>query len=383
MSRRLVLVAAVLGLATATALPSYADHDNGNGKSKDGKHGHHYAYGHDKNDQDPQADPCVGNPFDVQTISYTVKGQTAQALLALPAGKPRGIVVFDHGYGHTMWSWSAHLARTAANLGVIAIAPDYRGQVDSPPTKPGGLPSSRGWQVAEGAEDSIAAVQMFDQLCGHNGTNVVYGVSMGGNTSGLVVASKPKDGNGKPLFDYWVAVEPAVNVTETYQGARALAPVNDFAANAQADIEREMGGPFESKAAVYADRTVVNRTEDIAASGIKGVVIAHGVVDGLVTHDESRQLQALLRAQEVPVDMAAFLTHSQKSEAGTTVDGYAPVPHDSPFAGHASETSTTQDVGVAGFAALANLYKGMGVTCTESLYDGATGRSMTTNAPGC
>ena len=121
----------------------------------------------------------------------------------------------------------------------------------------------------------------------------------------------------------------------------------------------------------------------IVASGIKGVVIAHGVVDGLVTHDESRQLQALLRAQGVPVDMASFLTHSKTSEAGTTVDGYAPVPHDSPFAGHASETSTTQDVGVAGFAALANLYKGAGVTCTESLYDGATSHALTTNALGC
>ncbi len=362
-ARRTVLAAAVLGLSLATALPSYAHpgHD----------HGHHY--GQIKNGPHP-SDPCVGDPHDVETMSYTVKGQTAQALYALPAGKPRGIVVFDHGYGHTMYSWAEHIARTASMLGVIAIAPDYRGQVDSPATKPGGLPSSRGWQVAEGAEDSIAAVQLFDRLCGHTGTNVVYGVSMGGNTSGLVVASKPQDAKGKPLFDYWVAVEPAVNVTETYQGARALAGVNAFAANAQADIEKEMGGSFESKPAVYADRTVVNRTQDIAASGIKGVVIAHGVVDGLVTHDESRQLQALLRAQDVPVDMAAFLTHSKNSEAGTTLDGYAPVPHDSPFAGHASETSTTQDVGVAGFAALAKLYSGSPFTCGEALYDGATGK---------
>jgi acetyl esterase/lipase len=376
--RRLSLTAAVLGLAAVAVVPSYAD------PGKDhGDNGHHYAYGHDKNHPaPPPADPCVGNPNDVQPMSYSVKGQTAQALYAQPAGKPRGIVVFDHGYSHTMYSWSEHIARTAATLGVIAIAPDYRGQVDSPASKPGGLPSSRGWQVAEGAEDSIAAVQLFDRMCGHNGTNVVYGVSMGGNTSGLVVASKPQDSNGKPLFDYWVAVEPAVNVTETYQGARALAGVNEFAANAQADIEREMGGPFESKAAVYADRTVVNRTEDIAASGIKGVVIAHGIVDGLVTHDESRQLQALLRAQDIPVNMAAFLTHSKNSEAGTTVDGYAPVPHDSPFAGHASETSTTQDVGVAGFAALAKLYSKDGFTCGESLYDGSTGRELS-GSTGC
>lgn len=365
-ARRLVIAAAVLGIAAATAAPSYATHDNGKGKSNDRA----------TRQSAGTPDSCTGDPSQVQTLSYAVKGQPAQALYALPAGKPKGIVVFDHGYGHTMYSWAAHVARTAATLGVIAIAPDYRGQVNSPATKPGGLPSSRGWRVAEGAEDSIAAVQLFDRLCGRTGINVVYGVSMGGNTSGLVVASKPKDARGKPLFDYWVAVEPAVNVTETYQGARALAPFNQFAANAQQDIEQEMGGPFESKAAVYADRTVVNRTQDIAASGIKGVVLAHGVADGLVTHDESRQLQALLRAQGVPVDMASFLTRSKNSEAGTTIDGYAPVPHDSPFAGHASEVSTTQDVGVAGFAALARLYSGASFTCGESLYDGATDRQI-------
>jgi alpha-beta hydrolase superfamily lysophospholipase len=357
-ARRFVLAAAVAGLAAATALPSYAH---------PGNRGRGHAYGHDKQ----AARACSGDPAQVQELTYDVQGQTARALYALPAGKPRGIVVFDHGYSHTMYSWQRHIARTAAQLGVIAVAPDYRGQIDTPDPK-GGLPSSRGWQVAEGAADSIAAVQLFDKQCGHKGTNVVYGVSMGGNTSGLVVASKPKDSKGKPLFDYWVAVEPAVNVTETYQGARALAGVNEFAANAQADIEKEMGGSFEEKPDVFADRTVVNRTRDIVASGIKGVAIAHGIVDGLVTHDESRQLQTLLRAQGMPVDMWAAFTHSDKSESGTTLDGYVP-GHDSPFAGHASEVSETQDVGLAGFAALKGLYSGVTPTCRETLFDGQTG----------
>jgi acetyl esterase/lipase len=367
--RRVIIAAAVLGVAVASAAPSYADHDHGNGKSQDKGRGH--AYGHDK---DHPANPCVGDPSQVLPMSYSVKGQTAQALYALPAGKPKGIVVFDHGYGHTMYSWSAHIARTASSLGVIAIAPNYRGQFDSPPSKPGGLPSSRGWQVAEGAEDSIAAAQIFDRLCGHAGKNVVYGVSMGGNTSGLVVASKPKDAKGQPLFDYWVDVEGATNVIETYQGARALAGVNEFAKNAQADIEREMGGSFEEKSDVYAERTVVNRVADIVASGIKGVAIAHGYVDGLVTHDESRQLQAQLRQKGMPVDFFSVLTHSKTSEAGTTIDGYAPVPHDSPFAGHASETSQTQDVGLAGFAALTRFYTS-GPRCAEVFYDGTLDRT--------
>jgi acetyl esterase/lipase len=366
-ARRTAVAIAVLGLSLATALPSYAHpgHD----------HGHHY--GQTKHDK--PSDPCVGDPYQVTNLSYSVKGQTAQALYALPEGKPKGIVVFDHGYGHTMYSWSAHLARTASTLGVIAIAPDYRGQIDSPATKPGGLPSSRGWQVAEGAEDSIAAAQLFDKLCGHTGKNVIYGVSMGGNTSGLVVASKPKDSKGQPLFNYWVDVEGATNVIETYQGARALAGVNEFAANAQADIEKEMGGAYEAKSDVYAARTVVNRVDDIVASGIQGVAIAHGYLDGLVTHDESRQLQLQLRQQGMPVDMFSVLTHSKTSEAGTTIDGYAPVPHDSPFAGHASETSQTQDVGVAGFEALTRYYKS-GPRCAEVFYDGTLERTSEISA---
>jgi hypothetical protein len=207
---------------------------------------------------------------------------------------------------------------------------------------------------------------------------------MGGNTSGLVVAAKPTDAKGKPLFDYWWAIEPAVNVTETYQGARRLAPVNEFAAHATEDIEKEMGGTFEEKSSVYAERTVVNRTQDIAASGIKGVYIAHGLVDGLVTHDESRQLQALLRAQGVPVAVAAFVTRSKNSESGTTIDGYAPVPHDSPFAGHASEVSTTHDVGAAGFAALERLFKGTVPGCTDTVYDGTAGATLVSvSLPGC
>jgi dienelactone hydrolase len=367
--RRTALSAAAVGLALLTALPSYADPGKSQGNGHRNDHG------------TPRSAACTGDPTAVQTLAYPVKGQTALALYALPAGRPKGIVVFDHGYSHTMHSWAQHLTRTASTLGVIAIAPDYRGQVDSPPAKAGGLPSSRGWQVAEGAEDSIAAAQLFDAACGHTGTNVVYGVSMGGNTSGLVVASKPKDAQGKPLFDYWVDVEGASNVTETYQGARALAAGNTFAANASTDIEKEMGGSFETKPDVYADRTVVNRTQDIVASGIKGVVMAHGIVDGLVTHDESRQLQVLLRAQGLPVDMWAAFTHSATSESGTTLDGYAP-GHDSPFAGHASETSVTQDVGLAGFAGLAGLFHGTVPTCRETLFDGRTGLRQSTTT-GC
>ncbi len=355
--RRTVLASVVAAVAVTAVVPSYAGHDNGKGKSQDGR-------------GSASAGACTGDPTAVQRMPLAVDGQQALALVAMPRKKPRGIVVFDHGYGHTMESWRAHITRTATNLGVIAIAPNYRGQTVPPAGK---QISSRGWRVAEGAADSIAYVQYFEKLCKPGGTNVVYGVSMGGNTSGLVVAAQPKRGDGSPLFDYWVAVEPAVNVSQTYLGARLLAPANEFAANAVADIEEAFGGSIAQKPDVYANRTVVNRTRDIAGAGLKGVYVVHGLVDGLVTHNQSRELQTLLRAQGVKLDMWTAVTRKAGTEPGTTVDGYLPTGQTSPFAGHASETSTTHVVGVAGFAALDRIYQGVPFACGEKVYDGMTG----------
>lgn len=367
--RRTVLAGALAALTAVSVSPALAHHDNGKGKSQDA---------HNGKSQQTYDDPCTGDPQSVERMSLVVQGQEALALVATPRKKPRGIVVFDHGYGHTMESWREHVARTANTLGVIAIAPNYRGQTVPPP---GQRVSSRGWRVAEGAEDTIAYARHFERLCKPTGPNVVYGVSMGGNTSGLVVAAKPKGPDGKPLFDYWVDVEGAVNVTETYAAASVLAPANEFATNARADIEEAFGGGPTDAPDVYFERTVVNRTQDIAAAGLKGVVVVHGLVDGLVPHNQSRELQVLLRAQGVPVDMWTAVTKKEGTESGTTIDGYA-IGDDSPFAGHASETSTTHVVGVAGFAALDRLYSATPFSCAETVYDGQTDQTVSTPA-GC
>lgn len=370
--RRAVLAAVVATAAAASVAPSYADHDRGNRKSQDSKHA--------QGAKQRPADPCTGNPAAVQRMTLEVEGQPAPALVALPRKKPRGIVVFDHGYGHTMESWREHAARTATELGVIAIAPNYRNQ-DVPPLNQ--KTSSRGWRVAEGAADSIAYAEHFERLCKPGGTNVVYGVSMGGNTSGLVVAERPKRPNGKPLFDYWVAVEPAVNVSQTYLGASALAPANTFAANAKADIEAAFGGTIAQEPDVYAERTVVNRADDIAGAGLKGVFVVHGVADGLVTYNQARELQSVLRARGVPLDMWSAVTRKQNTEPGTTLDGYLPTGQTSPFAGHASETSTKHVVGAAGFTALDGIYRGVPFSCGEAVYDGTLDRTVRATSTGC
>jgi acetyl esterase/lipase len=325
---------------------------------------------------------CSGDPSSVQRLDLTVAGEPAWGLYALPASKPRGLVVFFHGYTHTAQSWAAHISRTAAQEGVIALAMDYRGQQDLPPEPGPDLPRSRGWQVSEGAADSIAAAQAFDRACPGLATIVGYGVSMGGNASGLAVASRATRSTGAPLFDQWFDIEGAVNVIEIYTAARELAASgNALAANATADIEREMGGPLEERPEAYTTRTVVRRAEDIKASGIKGVTIVHGVDDGLVPNSQSREMQSRLLALGIPTDVFTAGTRGPSSESGTTLSGSLVPGFDSPFAGHADETSTTHIVGRTGFERLsAYLRSGETPHCRDFVVDGTTG--TTTQVPG-
>jgi len=314
---------------------------------------------------------CSGNPTVSHRIDYTVAGHRTFALYAVPAHRARGLVLFDHGYTNTPYSWVTHMRNTVEHDGVIAITPDYHGQVDFPPAKGSTLPSSRGWRVAEGAQDTLYLARLFEAACGLNGINAVYGVSMGGNTAGLVAMAGARRPNGSPLFTYVFLVEPAVNVTETYHEASAIAPTgNAFAADAKADIAQEMGGTPTQQPNTYAARTVVLHATDIAAAGYTGVAVVQGVDDGLVPYNQSREMVAELHALRVPVEDVTVTTRGS-GEPGTTLTGNAPIPgYTSPFAGHGSEGSNTQPVIMMGFRLLDATYAGH-FGCAEGV-SGAT-----------
>ena len=320
---------------------------------------------------------CTGTPSIAHALTVAVAGETATGYYAVPKHTARGLVVFDHGYSHTAWNWRQHLTQVAARDGVIAIAMDYRHQKDSPVDPKTGFSSSRGWRVQEGADDSIAAAKLFDAACHTGGVNTIYGISMGGNTSGLVAAAAAKRGNGKPLFNYWFAIEPAVNVTETWAEATAVAQSgNTFAVEAAQDIEQEMGGTPADAPASYQSHTVMARMADIAAAGLSGVAVVQGVDDGLVPYNQSRELVTALRAARIPVDDVTVGTRGG-GEAGTTLSGNAlgPAGQQSPFAGHASEVSNTQVVGLTGFDLLDQLYvHQQPPACHESFRDGDSGQ---------
>lgn len=363
--RRTAVAALAAALAVSALSPAFAEPGKRRGPKNKGP----------KPPSDYAPTCTYAYPYDVQRFEITVKGQPTWGLYAMPRTQPKGIVVMAHGYGHTVESWRRHLGRVADQLGVITVGMNYRGQVDVPGYP---LPSSRGWQVQEGAEDSIAAGQLFSKLCPSAKTIVMYGVSMGGNTAGLAVAAGAKRANGQPLFDYLFDIEGAANVTETYFQARALAPSgNTYIKNALEDIEREMGGPFESRSETYLERSVVTRADDIKASGLKGVVMVHGVVDGLVGYNQTPELYTLLRQQGIPVDLWSAVTRGEESEPGTTLDGYATsyVPgFVSPFAGHASEASESHIVGMAGFERLNALFlRNERPACRTGVLDGTLG----------
>lgn len=349
MTRRVVsLLLAGCLLAALAAAPTLAHHSERHDGPASGK-----AFKGNKPDKPskpgkPKPEACTDDSATALPLTLTVEGEPATGHYALPTKRPEALVVFAHGYGHTSYSWIKHM-EAVADRGVAAVTMDYRGLTFLPDDDGDGLPGSRGWPAQAGAEDLVAAAQYFDAQCRFDEI-AIFGVSMGGNMSGLAVALAGEQGltkfdSDEPLFDYWFDIEGAVNLIETYTEARALAPGNAFAARAYQDIKAETGGDIEQQPQAFADRAVVNRVDDIAAANLDGVVVVHGLNDGLVPYNQSRELVPLLVAHQIPTEMFNVTTRDGDSEKETTATGYVTDNVDkaftAPLAGHASEKSST------------------------------------------
>jgi len=285
---------------------------------------------------------CSGEPSAIKTLHITVAGVPTYGYYAVPSGTPKGVVVVGHGYPTTAQSEASLLPGIAERDGAIAVAMDYHGTVDL--EGPTGN-TSRGWKVSEGAEDSIAAVKLFESTCQGSAprfVNSAFGISMGGNMTGLAVSQHATRSDGSPLFDYWFDVAGVTNVPEIYTDATviSLAPLGSIQAigtNAKADIEAEMGGNPILALGTYLNRSPALRASTMKASGLKGVVVAHGVLDGEVTSDQSDQMVAALALAGVPTDYYTSVFKSPETPPGLTLDGdiLGLIPgYESPFAGH-------------------------------------------------
>jgi acetyl esterase/lipase len=312
-----------------------------------------------------------GTAAPVNQLDITVGGVPTYGIYSVPATAPKGIVVVGHGHGATARSESALVQDIAGREGVIAIAMDYHGTIDQTPT------SGYGWRVKEGAADSIAAAQLLASTCKVTGPITAFGISMGGNTTGLAVAAKATRPGGGPLFDYWFDVSGVTNVPEIYADATAiaLAPVGGISATgkqAKAEIEQEFGNPL-LQIGNYLTGSPFLRASDMKASGLKGVVISHGVLDGEVTSDQSVQMAATLALAGIPTDITTSVFKSPGGSSGLTLDGdvLGLIPgYASPFAGHVQ--TVVQD---AALSRLDDLYqRGIAPTGTKvTLTDGVLG----------
>lgn len=266
----------------------------------------------------------------VQDHVLTVGGQEARGLLALPEGDPAGIVVLLHGYGHKAESHRGHLARLAS-LGHAAVAMDYRGE---------------GFPLRAGADDSIAATR--DLMERYPGKPVVlYSVSMGTAVAGMVLAELP-------VFDWWVNNEGLADLPELHTEASLLAPVNAFAAKAVADMNAECGGAPVEEPACYRERSAALRAAEFR--NLRGVVLAHGLNDGLVPYDQGREMQAALRAAGIPQDFYTVVRGNVGGE-GTTITGYAGRNVDG-LAGHGTESNDTHALTALSFTLLERVLDG-------------------------
>jgi pimeloyl-ACP methyl ester carboxylesterase len=317
--------------------------------------------------QPPHNDPASYTNFTPKTQDipafHGLKGH-----YALPSTqRPTTLVVMFHGYGNNSDSWVCHLLDAANNHGAVAVAMDYRGTGWTGPAS-----ANRGWFVKEGAEDSIFAAKYFLQKYPSIRNVVAFGISMGGNASGLAVAAgATRPHSTKPLFDYWVNVEGATSMIETYYEAIVVGKTGStFAQQAVQDMEKECGGAPQQSPACYQEITVLTRTLDIKSSGIKGVIDVQGIDDGLVGHNQSEEMTWALRAAGVPTDYYIALRRNDwqnpataDAEGGTTLSEDAATPlfagagqtYPKPLAGHGWEGSNTQIVIATGFAKMWSL----------------------------
>lgn len=263
--------------------------------------------------------PCTSTSQAPQPLSVTVGGQTATGRYSLPSTAPRGIVVVGHGFPGTSATFAAQMQQIATNDNVIALAMDYRGT---------DLSTGLGWRVIEGAQDSIAATKLFDASCpgSANFINTVFGISMGGNMSGLAVSQNATRSNGSPLYNYWFDVSGVSNVAETWADAEAisLVPLGSVQAtgtNALAAQSAEFGGSALTALPTYLANNPVTRAGLMRASGLQGVEIFHGVDDGEVTADQGAQMAAALAVAGVPTDVYTSVFNTPGGSNGLTLDG--------------------------------------------------------------
>jgi hypothetical protein len=146
------------------------------------------------------------------------------------------------------------------------------------------------------------------------------------------------------LYDYWFDVAGVTDVPEIYTDATAisqapLGSIQTIGKEAVSSMNAEFGGTPLTALPAYLGNSPVLRTAQMKSSGLKGVVISHGVLDGEVTSDMSVQMASALGVTGIPTDVYTSVFKAPDTDPGRTLDGdvLGLIPgYISPFAGHVS-----------------------------------------------
>lgn len=320
---------------------------------------------------------CTGDAATAQALTLTVDGEAATGRYVAPSVRPRVAVIMGHGYGYQSDGWVPHMQLAARGSKALALTMDYRGLVNlgDDPTDNWPYLRSRGYPVKKGSEDLVAAGQAVLADCPTIRHVILLGVSMGGNATGMAVALGAKRSDGTPLFDYWIGVEGVYNLLELYEAANIGQAISPFVAQVKEDIETETGGTPQTQPGAYNERTVVERSGDIAASGLKGVILIHAREDGLALYPQAQELSTLLRNESVPTDFYTVGSRAPGDDPDTTLAGYGGV--ETGQAGHGSEVSEHHVVIDQAFVRMAALIAGEPPPCNRDFQVEGTPRSVT------
>ncbi|HEX2066588.1 MAG TPA: prolyl oligopeptidase family serine peptidase, partial [Candidatus Thermoplasmatota archaeon] len=200
-------------------------------------------------------------------------GQPAHGWVGVPpSGTGTVLVVLAKGLATDATAWRG-LMEDLAEAGALSLAMEYRGAASA-------------WKVRAAAADTLAATLAVQQAHPEVRRTILYGVSMGGEASGLLLARAPPG-----TFTHWLAGGGVMDLASEWDVAVSFRPL----------IEAEAGGTPAQVPHGYAALSPLAQAPAIAAHGLRRAYLVHGAADTVVPADQAdRMAQALARAG-VPV----------------------------------------------------------------------------------
>jgi fermentation-respiration switch protein FrsA (DUF1100 family) len=234
--------------------------------------------------------------------SVVSDGQVAEGWLAYPTDiQPDTLLVFGHGCcGPLPRNWADMLAlHHARHNGMVVVAMDYRGPAN-------------GWNVGSGHADLVAAAVDLSQRF-HITRVIAWGVSMGGEVTGMAVAERPD------VFDYWISSAGTLDLP-TQWGQQTF----------RAQIEKETHGTPVSNRSAYNRRSPTELAPKMR--GLEHAYLLHGLGDGAVPASQSQQMYDRLR--RAGVDVSAYTIATGEGDPTVWWPLFATEPTPIGVAGH-------------------------------------------------